>query len=162
MNGSSANINTSNIEKISSFKVDHRKLLPGLYVSRVDGDITTYDLRHRKPNDGDYLDNLTMHSVEHMFATYVRNSVIYDKIIYFGPMGCQTGFYLLVRNADNNEVKDIIIDTLRKIIAHDGEMFGQSEVECGNYKNLSLDAAKRECERYLNVLLSTEIDFQHK
>ena len=83
------------MQKIASFTVDHNLLDPGIYVSRRDGDITTYDLRTRKPNCGDYMDNLTMHSVEHLFATFVRNSEIRDSVIYFGPMGCQTGFYFL-------------------------------------------------------------------
>ena len=134
----------------------------GIYVSRIDGDITTYDMRTRRPNMGDYMDNLTMHSLEHMFATYVRASIIADRIIYFGPMGCQTGFYLLVRDADNNVVLAVVKDTLEKIINHDGEMFGAVRRECGNYKNLSLEAAKVECERYLNVLRSKENDFQYK
>ena len=151
-----------NIEKIASFTVDHDLLTEGIYVSRIDGDITTYDLRTRVPNAGDYMDNLTMHSVEHMFATYVRASAISDRVIYFGPMGCQTGFYLLVRNADNEEVLSVVKDVLSKIVAHDGEMFGAVRRECGNYKNLDLAAAKRECERYLRILQSKENDFLYK
>ncbi|MFR8976182.1 MAG: S-ribosylhomocysteine lyase, partial [Eubacteriales bacterium] len=81
------------MKKIASFEADHRFITPGIYVSRTDGDITTYDLRTRKPNCGDYMDNRTMHSVEHLFATYVRNSEIAENVVYFGPMGCQTGFY---------------------------------------------------------------------
>ena len=80
------------MERIASFTVDHTKLKPGIYVSRVDGDVTTYDLRTRTPNAGDYMDNVTMHTVEHLFATYVRNSRIGKDVIYFGPMGCRTGF----------------------------------------------------------------------
>ena len=151
-----------NINKIASFTVDHDLLVEGIYVSRIDGDVTTYDLRTRVPNGGDYMDNLTMHSLEHMFATYVRASIISDHIIYFGPMGCQTGFYLLVRDADNNVVLGVVKDTLDKIINHDGEMFGAVRRECGNNKNLDLDAAKREAERYLAVLNSREQDFKYK
>ena len=151
-----------NINKIASFTVDHDLLTEGIYVSRIDGDVTTYDLRTRVPNGGDYMDNLTMHSLEHMFATYVRASIIADRIIYFGPMGCQTGFYLLVRDADNSVVLAVVKDTLEKIINHDGEMFGAVRRECGNYKNLDLDAAKREAERYLAVLNSREQDFKYK
>ncbi len=149
------------INKIASFTVDHDLLTEGIYVSRIDGDITTYDLRTRVPNAGDYMDNLTMHSVEHMFATYVRASAIADRVIYFGPMGCQTGFYLLVRNADNGETLAVVKDTLSKIITHSGEMFGAVKKECGNYKNLDLCAAKRECERYLAALNSKENDFEY-
>ena len=150
------------IEKIASFTVDHDLLTEGIYVSRIDGDITTYDLRTRVPNAGDYMDNLTMHSTEHMFATYVRASIISDRVIYFGPMGCQTGFYLLVRDADNSVVLSVVKDTLRKIIDHEGEMFGAVRRECGNYKNLDLAAAKSEAKRYLAVLDSKEQDFKYK
>ena len=150
------------VQKIASFTVDHDLLEEGIYVSRIDGDITTYDLRTRVPNAGDYMDNLAMHSVEHMFATYVRSSEIADRVIYFGPMGCQTGFYLLVRNAENQETLSVVIDVLRKIIAHEGEMFGAVKKECGNYKNLDLDRAKEECQRYLAVLLGKTNDFEYK
>lgn len=150
------------INKIASFTVDHDLLTEGIYVSRIDGDITTYDLRTRIPNGGDYMDNLTMHSVEHMFATYVRASEIGDRVIYFGPMGCQTGFYLLVRDAENGEVLENVKDVLSKIIHHDGEMFGAVKRECGNYLNLDLASAKRECERYLAILNSKENDFLYK
>ena len=151
-----------NIAKIASFTVDHDLLTEGIYVSRIDGDITTYDLRTRVPNAGDYMDNLTMHSVEHMFATYVRASEIKDDVIYFGPMGCQTGFYLLVRNADNEETLAVVKDVLSKIVNHDGEMFGQSRKECGNYMNLDLEAAKIECRRYLEALGDGMPDFKYR
>ena len=151
-----------NIAKIASFTVDHDLLTEGIYVSRIDGDITTYDLRTRVPNAGDYMDNLTMHSVEHMFATYVRASSIGDNVIYFGPMGCQTGFYLLTRGLDNATVLSAVIDVLTKIVNHDGEMFGAVRRECGNYKNLDLTVAKAECKRYLDILTSKENDFLYK
>ena len=151
-----------NVERIASFTVDHDLIDVGIYVSRIDGDITTYDLRTRRPNMGDYMDNLTMHSLEHMFATYVRASVIKDRVIYFGPMGCQTGFYLLVRDAENSEVLATVIETLEKIIAHDGEMFGNTRVECGNYKNLDLESAKIEARRYLDAISSHEITFKYR
>ena len=150
-----------NPDRIASFSVDHDVIDAGIYVSRIDGDVTTYDLRTRRPNMGDYMDNLTMHSVEHMFATFVRSSEISDRVIYFGPMGCQTGFYLLVRNADNGEVLSVVKDVLAKIVEHSGEMFGATRKECGNYKNLDLKAAKDECERYLAVLNSKENDFTY-
>ena len=140
------------IQCIKSFEIDHDILMPGFYISRVDGDITTYDMRTRRPNMGDYMSDLTMHSVEHMFATYIRNSQIASSVVYFGPMGCQTGFYLLVRDQAPDKVFEISKSILEKIIAHDGEMFGASAKECGNYRNLSLEAAKAECESYLAVL----------
>lgn len=140
------------IKKITSFTVNHTRILPGIYVSRIDGDITTYDLRTRKPNAGNYMSHLTMHSLEHMFATYVRNSKIGNNVIYFGPMGCQTGFYLLVRGLDNVTVFNETKTVLKSIIWHDAPMFGASEVECGNYRNLSINAAKDEAALYLEVL----------
>lgn len=140
------------MKKITSFTVDHRVISEGIYISRVDGDVTTYDLRTRKPNCGDYMDNETMHTFEHMFATFVRNSAIADDVLYFGPMGCQTGFYLLVRNADNNTVRNIVIDVLTNIINYNGEVFGNSEIECGNYKSLNLEKAKSEAKRFLDNL----------
>ncbi len=149
-------------QKIESFKIDHNKLNPGIYVSRTDGDIVTYDLRTRKPNMGDYMDNATMHSVEHMIATYIRSSSIGQDIIYFGPMGCQTGFYLLVRNGDNDEVLFVLKETLQKVISHEGEVFGASQIECGNYKNLDISLAKEECKKYLDILESYTPDFKYE
>ncbi|MBQ8879786.1 MAG: S-ribosylhomocysteine lyase [Clostridia bacterium] len=150
------------VEKIASFTVDHDLLVEGIYVSRIDGDVTTYDLRTRIPNGGDYMDNLTMHSAEHMLATYLRSGEIGSDVIYFGPMGCQTGFYLLVRDADNGRVLAALKTALINTVNHSGEMFGAVRRECGNYKNLDLDAAKRECKRYLDILNSREQDFTYK
>lgn len=149
------------VKRISSFSVDHDLIEAGIYVSRIDGDITTYDMRTRKPNMGDYMDNVTMHSVEHMFATYVRSSAIGDRVIYFGPMGCRTGFYLLVRNADNEEVLSVVKSVLSKIAFEATQMFGATRTECGNYRELDLDAAKREATRYLSVLNSKEQSFEY-
>ena len=150
-----------NVRRISSFSVDHDLIDEGIYVSRIDGDITTYDLRTRKPNMGDYMDNITMHSVEHMVATYIRNSNIGGDVIYFGPMGCRTGFYLLVRNADNAQVLSELKAVLAKVAFEATEMFGASRVECGNYLELSLDAARVEALRYLNALDSREQTFEY-
>lgn len=147
------------MEKIESFKIDHNKLEPGIYLSRRDGDVVTYDLRTRKPNSGDYMDNASMHSVEHMFATYIRNSVIAQDVIYFGPMGCQTGFYLLVRNADNDKVLSVVKEVLRQIISHEGDVFGKSPVECGHYENLDIELAKKEASKYLKILEESKNDF---
>ena len=147
------------ISRIASFSINHDKLLPGLYVSRVDGDITTYDMRCRRPNTGDLLDNSTLHSLEHMFATYIRNGELRSQIVYFGPMGCQTGFYLLVRNADNAAVLAEVKKTCERILAHEGPVFGAARKECGNYRNLSLEAAKTEAARYLAELNTREQTF---
>ena len=149
------------MQKIKSFTVDHNTLDVGIYVSRIDGDVTTYDLRTRKPNSGDYLSCVAMHSVEHMLATYLRNSKISGSVIYFGPMGCRTGFYLLVRNADNNVVLSEVKLALEKVINHQGKIFGNTKIECGNYKCLSLSTAKKECERYLNALNSKTQTFNY-
>lgn len=149
------------MKKIASFTVDHTVLETGIYVSRIDGDITTYDLRTRKPNSGDVMDHSTMHTLEHMFATYVRNSEISDDVIYFGPMGCQTGFYLLIRNADNTRVLEVTKKVLSDIIAHDGDVFGNSEIECGNYRSLDLQKAKDEAKLYLDNLNSREQTFMY-
>lgn len=150
-------------QKIESFKIDHNKLKEGIYISRTDGDVVTYDLRTRKPNMGDYMDNITMHSVEHMIATFIRSSSIGDNVIYFGPMGCQTGFYLLVRDAVNKEeVLSSLKDALKKTILHEGEVFGASQIECGNYKSLDIEKAKSECSRYLEILNNADIDFKYE
>ena len=147
--------------KIKSFTVDHDLIREGIYVSSVIGDITTYDMRTRIPNAGDYMDNLTMHSFEHMFATYIRFGEDGDKIIYFGPMGCQTGFYLLTRGLTNERVLELVNISLQKIIDHEGEVFGKSRKECGNYKNLDLESAKKEARRYQKVLNGENISFKY-
>ncbi len=147
------------ISKNASFCVDHRKFAEGFYISRIDGDITTYDMRTRRPNGGNYMDNITMHTFEHMFSTYIRNTAL--DVIYFGPMGCQTGFYLLVRNEDNDAVLNEVKECCRRIIQHDGEVFGASETECGNYRSLELSAAKNEAKNYLEILNKSEIDFKY-
>lgn len=141
------------IKKIASFSADHDIITPGIYISRIDGDVITYDLRTRKPNGDDYMDTLAIHSVEHMLATFMRNGEIGSEVIYFGPMGCRTGFYLLVRDSVSpSDVREAIIKALERTVAHDGEMFGASRKECGNYRELSIDAAKKECACYLDVL----------
>ncbi|MBS7299204.1 MAG: S-ribosylhomocysteine lyase [Eubacteriales bacterium] len=143
----------------ASFMVDHRRFSEGLYISRIDGDITTFDMRTRKPNSHEVMDNVTMHTFEHMFSTYIRNTDL--DVLYFGPMGCQTGFYLLVRNADNDKVLSEIKSSLSKIISHEGEVFGASEIECGNYLSLSLPSAVKEAERYLEVLTTSPVDYKY-
>ena len=150
------------IKRIASFSVNHDYITEGIYVSRIDGDITTYDMRTRVPNAGDYMDNLTMHSLEHLFATLIRQSAIGERVIYFGPMGCQTGFYLLVRDADNAEVLRITLSVLRDISEWAQAMPGESREECGNYRNLDVGAARAEAKRYLDILTRSEVDFKYK
>ncbi len=151
------------MQKIASFTVDHDLLTEGMYISRIDGDITTFDMRTRKPNSGDYMDNITMHSVEHMFATLVRNSAIGENVIYFGPMGCRTGFYLLTRDVQPDIVFEETKKVLRGILDED-KMYGQSRRECGNYLELDLNKAKVECKRYLDILQAKgeKNDFTYK
>lgn len=149
------------VEKIASFTVNHDTLTEGIYISRIDGDITTYDMRTRIPNGGDYMDNLTMHSFEHMFATYIRSSDIAERVIYFGPMGCQTGFYLLVRTENHEEVLTAVLEVLGQIVNHEGEIFGNTARECGNYRCLSLESAKVEAARYLAILKAKTNDFRY-
>lgn len=144
------------MERIASFSVDHDRIEPGIYISRIDGDITTYDLRTRKPNCGEYMDNVTMHTVEHMLATFLRNSQIGGDVIYFGPMGCRTGFYLLVRNSKPGEALSALKKALSDTVSYNGAVFGATRRECGNYRELDLEAAKAECARYLSVLESSE------
>lgn len=144
------------MQRITSFNIDHDKLEPGIYVSRVDGDITTYDLRTRKPNNGEYMDTTTAHTVEHMFATFARNSEMKDDVIYFGPMGCRTGFYLLIKNADNEKVLALTKKILADIISYEGPVFGASQKECGNFRDLDLAKCKAECEMYLQTLQSPQ------
>ena len=149
------------MKQIASFSVNHDYITPGIYLSRVDGDVVTYDLRTRRPNCGDYMDHLTMHSLEHMFATLVRHSEIANEVIYFGPMGCQTGFYLLTRDSVSREKALEVIQSVLAQIADEPAMYGATRIECGNYQNLSLDAAKKEAANYLAVLSSRNWDFTY-
>ena len=150
------------IRKIASFSADHDIITPGMYISRIDGDVVTYDLRTRTPNAGDYMDDLTIHSVEHMLATFMRNGEIGGEVVYFGPMGCRTGFYLLVRDSISAENVRLALITALKNTETAGEMFGAARKECGNYRGLSLAAAKREAARYLDVLKNSDVDFKYK
>lgn len=140
------------MKKISSFQADHTKIKPGIYLARIDGDIRTYDLRTRTPNAGDYMSHLTMHSVEHMLATFLRNSEAADRVIYFGPMGCQTGFYLLMRDTNDEEVISLVKKVLKQTVEHTGDVFGNTLIECGNYQNLSIESAKEEAWKYLQTI----------
>ena len=141
------------MEKIASFTINHDKLKPGLYTSRVDGDVVTYDLRTIVPNCGVYMDNDEMHTFEHLFATYARGSGMGGEIIYFGPMGCRTGFYLLVRERITPAMSiELILDTIAKVAVHQGEIPGNTPVECGNAAEHSLPKAKALAARMLGIL----------
>lgn len=146
------------MEKIASFQINHNTLTPGAYVSRIDGDITTYDLRFIKPNTPPYLPNPVMHTIEHLFATYARNSKYCDRVIYFGPMGCRTGFYLLVRDMSEEEALQLIKDTVVKCKNHEGEIPGSTAIECGNYREHDLKGAIEALNKYYNLLNNYTVD----
>lgn len=131
------------MKKIASFTVNHDTMKKGMYVSRIDGDVITYDIRMRLPNGGEYLPNATMHTFEHLFATFARNSAHADNVLYVGPMGCRTGFYLLLRSAvSKKEAVALVQDCFEKIAAYQGEIPGASQSECGNYLEHDLPSAK--------------------
>ncbi len=141
------------MERIASFCVDHTKLDRGMYISRIDGDVVTYDIRMKKPNGGDYLAVPASHTIEHLFATYARNSQYGNQVVYVGPMGCRTGFYLLVRDTVSHEqALQLVIDSFAFIAQFEGEIPGASEVECGNYREQDLEGAKAEARAMLPVL----------
>lgn len=141
------------MKKIASFTINHDVLTPGMYVSRVDGDVVTYDLRCKYPNRGDYLAQGALHTLEHLVATYVRSSSWSDQVIYFGPMGCRTGFYLLLRDSVSREdALTLTRETFAFAAAYEGEIPGAKAVECGNYLEHDLMDARREAEAYLKAL----------
>ena len=141
------------MKKIARFTVDHDRLEKGLYVSRIDGDAVTYDIRMKKPNGGDYLKNAELHTFEHLFATYARNSEYSDSVIYVGPMGYRTGFYLVMRDSvGRGGVISLIKDSFAFIASFEGEIPGAKRKECGNYLEHDLDGAKRVARDMIEVL----------
>lgn len=140
------------MQRIKSFEIDHTKLDKGMYISRIDADITTFDIRVKKPNVEPVLDNDIIHTIEHLFATYVRNSQYKENIIYFGPMGCRTGFYFLTRNLESQTVLDLTVKAFEFIAEYDGEIPGATEIECGNYKEHNLTGAKEESKEIVTIL----------
>ncbi len=148
------------MERIASFTVDHNKLLPGLYLSRRDGDIVTLDLRFKRPNTGDLLSNSEMHSAEHLIATLLRNSPQKEAVIYFGPMGCQTGFYFLFdsRLLDLAGAVELVKAVFDQAAAYQGEMPGKSAAECGNYVNLDLDTGRAVCRFYAELIRNWTVE----
>ena len=141
------------MDRIASFSIDHDKLQKGVYVSRIDGDVVTYDIRMKRPNLGDYVSNPALHTFEHLFATYVRNTKYSDGIIYVGPMGCRTGFYFLVRDTiDTATVLQLLQESFAFIRDFEGEIPGAKRKECGNYLEHDLAAAKVVAVDMLDVL----------
>ena len=131
------------MKKIASFTINHDTLEKGMYISRVDGDVVTYDIRMKKPNGGDYFAMSAAHTLEHLFATYARNSEFGKDIVYVGPMGCRTGFYLLVRDtlSHENAIK-LVQESMAFISDFEGEIPGSKQEECGNYLDHDLAGAK--------------------
>ncbi len=141
------------MKKIASFTVDHTALEKGMYISRVDGDCVTYDIRMKKPNKNDYVPTPAAHTIEHLFATYARNTDIQDSVVYVGPMGCRTGFYLIVRDSVSHEkALELVRDSMKFISEFEGEIPGTTEIECGNYLEHDLIGAKEVARDMLLVL----------
>lgn len=140
------------MERIASFCVDHTRLERGMYLSRQDGDIITYDIRMKKPNGGEYLAVPALHTIEHLFATYARNSQYSSGVVYVGPMGCRTGFYLLTRGLTHQQAIQLVQDSMAFIAAYEGEIPGATEPECGNYREQDLCGAKAEAAAMVPVL----------
>lgn len=141
------------MKTIASFTVDHDLLEKGMYVSRIDGDVVTYDVRMKKPNAGDYLSDGAMHTFEHLFATYARNSRWADSVLYVGPMGCRTGFYLLLRDrVSRAEALELTRACFAFIRGFEGKIPGSERRECGNYLDHDLPGAKAVAEDMCRVL----------
>jgi len=145
------------MEKIESFRVDHTRLMPGLYVSRRDGGdqcpVTTFDLRIMQPNKEPVMDMPAIHTMEHLGATYLRNSDQKDQVIYFGPMGCRTGFYLVMfGHLESGGILPLIRKTFQFIRDYEGDIPGASAVECGNYQEQNLNMAHYYARKYLKAL----------
>lgn len=141
------------LKKIASFAINHDTLTPGMYVSRVDGDCVTYDLRLKWPNRGDYLSQGALHTLEHLIATFVRSSPLSEQVVYFGPMGCRTGFYLILRDdVGRAEALRLAREAFAFSADFTGEIPGAKRVECGNYLEHDLAGAKKEAVAYCRVL----------
>ena len=152
------------MKTIASFTVNHDTLKKGMYISRIDGDVITYDIRMKIPNGGDYLPNGAMHTFEHLFATYARNSAAADSVIYVGPMGCRTGFYFLLRDTVSPaDAIRLVQESFAFIAAFDGEIPGTKRRECGNYLEHDLPGARAVAADMCTVLAHwTEADLRFK
>lgn len=150
-----------NMQKITSFTINHLELLPGVYVSRQDNIngaiITTFDIRMTKPNFEPVMNTAELHTIEHLGATFLRNHSEYgSKIVYFGPMGCRTGLYLLLgsdREFKSREIIDLVKEMFQFIAEYDGEIPGASPRDCGNYLDMNLPMAKYLAKKYLEDVL---------
>lgn len=148
------------MEKIASFTIDHLKLLRGIYVSRkdkvADGVVTTFDIRMTKPNFEPVMNTAEIHTIEHLAATFLRNHKEYgDKIVYFGPMGCRTGFYLLLAgDYQSKDIVPLVTEMFQFISTFDGEVPGASAKDCGNYLDMNLPMARYVANKFLDEVLT--------
>lgn len=146
------------MEKITSFTIDHIRLQPGVYVSRKDpvGDstVTTFDLRITSPNEEPVMNTAEIHTIEHLAATFLRNHAQWkDRVLYFGPMGCRTGFYLLMKgDLSSEEIVPLVRECFTFVLSYEGEIPGASAKDCGNYLDMNLPAAKYWAKRYTALL----------
>ena len=152
------------MQKIASFQVNHDTLEKGMYISRIDGDVVTYDIRMKKPNGGDYFAMNAAHTLEHLFATYARNSEYGKHVVYVGPMGCRTGFYLLTRDTlSHTDAIKLVRESMSFARDFEGEIPGSKKEECGNYLDHDLAGAKLLGGEMAEVLRSwTEKDLAYK
>ena len=147
------------MERITSFSVDHTKLKKGIYISRIDGDLTTYDIRMCEPNIDEPLDPKAAHTIEHIGATLLRNGKHKDSIIYFGPMGCMTGFYLITKDLSFDEIKSLTKDIFTQISQWNIEIPGAKKEECGNYTYMDLSKAKKAAQYFIGCSWEHEYHF---
>ena len=147
------------MNKITSFTIDHIRLIPGIYVSRKDSVnghiITTFDIRMTSPNDEPVMNTAEIHTIEHLGATFLRNHEVYkDQVIYFGPMGCRTGFYMvLAGDYDSKDVVELVTKMFIFMKDFEGDIPGACAKDCGNYLDMNLNMAKYVCDRYYNEVL---------
>lgn len=156
------------MEKIASFQVNHLVLLPGLYVSRKDNIngniITTFDIRITKPNDEAVMDTGSIHTIEHLGATFLRNDSSWkDLIVYFGPMGCRTGFYLIIgKEVTPHDIYNLMKRMFEFIISFDGDIPGATPKDCGNYSDMNLVGAKHFAKKYFDEVLKNPYERRFK
>ncbi len=149
------------MHRIPSFSIDHTRLLRGVYLSRQDDDVMTWDVRIKEPNHGDYLSTGVSHTIEHLFATYARNSQYQNGIIYVGPMGCRTGCYFITRGLTDAEVLDCIVQSFEFMSEYEGDIPGAVEEECGNFRDHDLKGTNEEAKKYLEVLRTLKPEDMH-
>lgn len=147
------------MQKIASFSINHDILTTGIYTSRIDfGDIATYDIRFYAPNKGCYLTYGAAHTIEHIFATWIRSGEFGDKVVYVGPMGCLTGFYVLLKGVDPADAIKLIVEGMAFVRDYEGEIPGAKRPECGNYLLHDLVAAKYETAKYCEAVKDWTVD----